>query len=200
MLALILAGGEGSRLGLGEKSLVDICGRPMIARVLDAFTSAGLEVMVVVSSRTPMTLNYLRAQETPFYRAGGMGYVEDLVEAITALEVSAPFFTSVADIPCIRHEHVKRIQEAYLAQEKPALSCWVPRDICPRGGCRTEYTEMVEGVPAVPAGVNILLGEQIREPQEEYRLLIRDAALARNVNTPEDLEEVRRAVCGGRFR
>jgi adenosylcobinamide-phosphate guanylyltransferase len=200
MLALILAGGEGSRLGLGEKPLVDICGKPMIARVLDAFTAAGLEVMVVASARTPMTLNYLRAQGIPFYRAQGRGYVEDLVEAITALEVSAPFFTSVADIPCLRPEHVQTIRDAYLAQEKPALSCWVPRDICPRGGCRTEYTEMVDGVPAVPAGVNILMGEQIREPQEEYRLLIRDAALARNVNTPEDLEEVRRAVCGGRFR
>jgi adenosylcobinamide-phosphate guanylyltransferase len=200
MLALILAGGEGSRLGLGEKPLVDICGRPMVARVLDAFTSAGLEAMVVASARTPMTLNYLRAQGIPFYRAQGRGYVEDLVEAITALDVSAPFFTSVADIPCIRSEHVKMIQEAYFSQEKPALSSWVPRDLCPANGCRTEYSEMVDGVPAVPAGVNILLGEQIREPQEEYRLLIRDAALARNVNTPEDLEEVRRAVCGGRFR
>ena len=74
----------------------------------------------------------------------------------------------------------------------------VPRDLCPAGGCRTEYTEKVDGVPSAPVGVNILLGEQIREPQEEYRLLIRDPALARNVNTPEDLEAVRRAVCGER--
>jgi adenosylcobinamide-phosphate guanylyltransferase len=197
MLALILAGGEGTRLGLGEKPLVDICGRSMLARVLDAFASADLEVMVVASSRTPMTLNYLRARGIPFYRAEGRGYVEDIVEAATALEVSAPFFTSVADIPCIRPEHVKEIQAAYFDGGKPALSTWVPRDLCPAGGCRTEYTEMVEGVPAVPAGVNILLGELIHEPQEEHRLLIRDPALALNVNTPEDLEEVRRAVRPG---
>jgi adenosylcobinamide-phosphate guanylyltransferase len=93
---------------------------------------------------------------------------------------------------------VKEIQETYLAQEKPALSCWVPRDLCPAGGCRTEYSEMVDGVPAVPAGVNILLGERIQKPQEEYRLLLRDPALALNVNTPEDLEEVRRVLCGGK--
>jgi adenosylcobinamide-phosphate guanylyltransferase len=198
MLALILAGGEGTRLGKGEKPLVDICDRPMVARVLDAFITAGLEVMVVASSRGPMTLNYLRAQGIPFYQAQGGGYVEDIVEAVTALGITAPLFTSVADIPCLRPEHVKEIQEAYLAQEKPALSCWVPRDLCPAGGCRTEYSEMVDGVPAVPAGVNILLGERIRKPQEEYRLLLRDPALALNVNTPEDLEEVRRVLCGGK--
>ena len=195
MLALILAGGEGTRLGMGEKPLVDICGRPMVARVLDAFTSAGLEVIVVVSSRTPMTLNYLRAQGITFYRAGGRGYIEDIAEAAAALEVSAPFFTSVADIPCLRPDHIKAIRDAYLAQEKTALSSWVPRDLCPAGGCRTDYTEMIDGVPSVPVGVNILLGERIRKPQEEYQLLLRDPALARNVNTPEDLSEVRRAVC-----
>ncbi|HVN65965.1 MAG TPA: 5-deoxyadenosylcobinamide phosphate nucleotidyltransferase, partial [Methanomicrobiales archaeon] len=81
-------------------------------------------------------------------------------------------------------------------QEKPALSSWVPRDLCPAGGCRTEYIEMVEGVASAPVGVNILLGERIREPQEEFRLLIRDAALAMNVNTMEDLAGVRRVVCG----
>jgi adenosylcobinamide-phosphate guanylyltransferase len=197
MLALILAGGEGSRLGLGEKPLVDICGRPMLARVLDAFTSAGLEVMVVASSRTPMTLNYLRAQGIPFYRARGRGYVEDIVEAVSELNETAPLVTSVADIPCIRPKHAEQILEAYFAQEQPALSCWVPRDLCPAGGCRTDYTEMVDGVPSVPVGVNILLGKRIHELQEEYRLLLRDPALARNVNTLEDLEEVRRVVCGG---
>jgi adenosylcobinamide-phosphate guanylyltransferase len=198
MLALILSGGEGSRLGLGEKPLVDICGRPMVARVLDAFTGAGLEVVVVASRRTPMTMNYLRAQGIPFYRARGRGYVEDIIEAVTELDASAPLFTSVADIPCLRPEHVKEIRTTYLAQGKPALSTWVPRDLCPVGGCRTDYTETVGGVPAMPVGVNILLGERIRKPQEEHRLLLSDPVLARNVNTPEELEAVRRVLCGGR--
>jgi adenosylcobinamide-phosphate guanylyltransferase len=197
MLALILAGGEGTRLGLGEKPLADICGRPMVARVIDAFAAAGLDVVVVASRWTPMTLNYLRAQGIPFYRAKGRGYVEDIVEAVAELEASAPLFTSVADIPCLRPGHVKQIQEAYFSQERPALSSWVPRDLCSRGGCRTEYTEIVEGIPAVPIGVNILLGDQIREPQEEHRLILRDRHLALNVNTPEDLEEVRRVLCPG---
>jgi adenosylcobinamide-phosphate guanylyltransferase len=196
MLALILAGGEGSRLGLGEKPLVDICGRPMITWVIDAFTAAGLEVVVVTSGRTPMTMNYLRAKGIPFHRARGRGYVEDIMEAVSDLNETSPLFTSVADIPCLQPENVAAIGDAYFSQEKPALSAWVPRDLCPAGGCRTEYTELVEGAPSVPVGVNILVGKRIHEAQEEYRLLIRDPALARNVNTPEDLETVRRVLCG----
>jgi len=198
MLALILGGGEGTRLGRSEKPLVDVCGRPMIAYVIDSFTAAGLEIMVVASPRTPMTLNYLRARGIPFYRAMGAGYVEDIVEVTGEIGVKGPLFTAVADIPCLRPEHVKRIQESYRSQEKPALSCWVPRDLCPPGVGRTDYTETVDGMPAVPVGVNILIGERISEPQEEHRLLLRDPALARNVNTPEDLEDVRRVLCGGR--
>ena len=133
MLALILAGGEGTRLGMGEKPLVSICGRPMLSWVIDAFTDSGLEVMVVASSRTQMTLNYLRAQRISFYRSMGRGYVEDIVEAVTELGVKVPLFTSVADLPCLRPEHVKQIREVYLAGERPALSTWIPQSSLPAG-------------------------------------------------------------------
>jgi adenosylcobinamide-phosphate guanylyltransferase len=195
MLALILAGGEGSRLGMGEKPLVTICGRPMIAYIIDAFTAAGLDVVVVGSRRTPMTLNYLRAQGVELYRGTGQGYIEDIVEAVTELSVSAPLFTSVADLPCLRPEHVTGIRDVYLSQERPALSTWIPMNLCQPEGCRTDYRETVDGLQAVPIGVNILLGERISEPQDEYRLLLHDPALALNVNTREDLGAVRRVLC-----
>ena len=195
MLALILAGGEGTRLGLGEKPLVDICGKPMIAHVTDAFTGAGLEVMVVTSGRTPMTVNYLRVQGIPCYRAEGRGYMEDIVEAVTETGVTAAHFTSVADLPSLRPWHVTRIREVYESQEKQALSTWIPRDLCTTDGLREIYTETVEGIPAVPIGVNILVGEGIREPQDEHRLLLRDPRLALNVNTPDDLDRARRVLC-----
>ncbi|MDD1662649.1 MAG: NTP transferase domain-containing protein [Methanomicrobiales archaeon] len=195
MLSLIMAGGEGTRLGMGEKPLVTICGRPMVSWVIDAFTATGLEVVVVASCRTPMTLNYLRAQGIPFYQAQGWGYVEDIVEAVTELGVRVPLFTSVADIPCLRPDHVKEIQEAYFIQERPALSTWIPQNLCQPAGCRTDYRESVNGMQAVPIGVNVLTGEQISEPQDEYRLLLHDPALARNVNTKEELDEVRKMLC-----
>lgn len=73
MLALIMAGGQGSRLRMGEKPLVTICGRPMLSYVIDAFESAGHEVIVVASHRTPYTRNWCRARGLLFMRRKGSG-------------------------------------------------------------------------------------------------------------------------------
>ncbi|WP_067050504.1 NTP transferase domain-containing protein [Methanofollis ethanolicus] len=200
MLALILAGGQGSRLNMGEKPLVTICGRPMVAYVIDAFAAAGCEVMVVSSSQTPYTRNWCRAQGIDLYAAGARGYVADIVEAVTALGEEGPVFTSVSDIPCIRREIVERIQEAYLSAGTDALSAWVPAARCRGSSLRTAYLETVDGVPACPAGVNILLGARIEEEQEESRLLLDEPALGFNVNTQDDLARAVRFICAGKKR
>lgn len=50
--AIILAGGQGSRLGLAgrPKALVELCGRPMISYVLEVAERLSRDVVVVVSS------------------------------------------------------------------------------------------------------------------------------------------------------
>lgn len=195
MLALILAGGQGSRLHMGEKPLVTICGRPMIEYVLDAFTLAGCESVVVASQKTPYTRNWCRAHGLSLYSAGAHGYVADIVEAVTELGEEGPVITSVSDIPCITPDLVIRVQEAYLKADTPALSTWVPATCCTGSALRASYQEEIEGVAACPAGVNVLLGARITEAQEEYRLLIDDPALGLNVNTRADLAAATRRLC-----
>jgi adenosylcobinamide-phosphate guanylyltransferase len=195
MLALIMAGGEGSRLNLGEKPLVSICGRPMIVHVLDAFAAGGHEVMVVASNRTPVTQNWCRAQGIPFYRAGGNGYVEDLVEVVQELDEQGPLFTCVSDLPCITAGIIEKVRRAYTGAGREACSVWVTKEICREFDCRTQYVEIVDGIPACPAGVNILLGCRIAEEQEELRLVLHDRRLAFNINTREERDHVQKYLC-----
>ena len=56
MHALIMAGGEGRRINLGEKPLVLVCGRPMISYITDAFIGAGVDPVVAASPKTPFLL------------------------------------------------------------------------------------------------------------------------------------------------
>jgi adenosylcobinamide-phosphate guanylyltransferase len=49
------------------------------------------------------------------------------------------------------------------------------------------YHELIGGVDACPAGVNILRGDRIDTEQEEFTLLLDEPGLAMNVNTREDL-------------
>lgn len=189
MRALIMAGGEGSRLSLGEKPLVPVCGQPMISYVIRAFLEAGYEPVVVASPRTPMTLNWCRANGIPFCKSEGKGFVEDMIDAVLFLEEEGPLFVSVSDIPCITAGIVRSIAVAYETCGKDALSAWVPAGMVKscRGGM--PYREEIGGVEACPAGINILHGDKINEVQDEQPLLVRDPCLALNVNTRADLAE-----------
>jgi adenosylcobinamide-phosphate guanylyltransferase len=187
MHALIMAGGAGSRLGRGEKPLTQICGRPMLSYIADAFSSAGCETVVVVSPNTPMTANWCRAQGIAVVRTEGNGYVEDMVHAVHNLEEDKPVIIGVSDIPCITPVIITTILRSYQDCGKDALSTWVPVHwvkSC-RGGM--PYHEQVGGVEACPAGVNILRGNDIDAEQEEFALLLDEPRLALNVNTREDL-------------
>ena len=186
MLALIMAGGEGSRLNMGEKPLVSVGGRPMIARVIDVFRAAGCEVVVVVSQKTPMTQNWCRVNRIDIIRADGLGFVEDMVSAVTDLEEVFSLFVSVSDIPCLSTDIIAKIRNEYDKSGKDACSTWVPCSLL--GNKRNaSYIEQVDGVDAFPAGVNILRGDLISETQEELRLLLAEPRLAYNINTRTDL-------------
>jgi adenosylcobinamide-phosphate guanylyltransferase len=196
MRALIMAGGEGSRLSRGEKPLIPVCGRPMLSYSIDAFRSAGCEPVVVVSPKTSMTANWCRAQGIAVVWAGGNGYIDDMVSAVKDLEETHPLVISVSDIPCITSEIIGTIIEAYHDAGKDALSTWVPAHLV--GSCRggMPYRETIGGREACPAGVNILRGDRVGLAQEEFALLLDEPRLALNVNTPEDLARTEMFLLG----
>jgi adenosylcobinamide-phosphate guanylyltransferase len=187
MLALIMAGGEGTRLGMGEKPLVIVHGAPMIDHVIAAFQGACIEPVVVLSWMTPYLQNWCRAQGVLFIRTAGRGYVDDLIEAVIALEEEGPLFTCAADLPFLDKALITTIYKRYQAAGTDACSTWVPRELVRGARCRESYVEVVDGIPACPAGVNILLGAHIEKPQSEVKVLIHDPRLTFNVNTREDL-------------
>jgi adenosylcobinamide-phosphate guanylyltransferase len=186
MRALIMAGGAGSRLNLGEKPLILINNRPMLGYVTNAFLLAGCDVVVATSPKTPMTRNWCRANGVESYDAGGADYIRDMVETVRALEEMQPLFVSVSDIPCIDAEIITTVRDAYRESGKDACSTWVPSAIvrsC-RGGMT--YRETIGDIEACPTGLNILLGNRITEPQDEFQLVLASERLAINVNTRED--------------
>lgn len=191
MRALIMAGGAGTRLMLGEKPLVTINGTPMISLVLSAFEKTGYDTIIVTSPRTPFTMNWARANNIECIRGAGHGYIRDLQEAVKIIEETGPFFTCVADLPCLSANHIIEIRAAYESSGKEALSTWVPVR-CPEKAGEMPYNECICGVDACPAGINILMGDHMDRPQDEEKFLMLDRHLAHNINTQSDLERVRR--------
>ena len=187
MHALIMAGGPGSRMSLGEKPLISIRGRPMIAYVIDAFCAGGFDPVVAASPKTPMTTNWCRAHGIAFCKAEGRGYIEDMISAVEILDEQHPLFVCVSDIPCITPQIIRQIADSYHISGKDACSTWVPAELVRSSGGTISYREQVNGIDACAAGVNILRGDLISQPQEELRVLLSDPGLALNVNTRADL-------------
>jgi adenosylcobinamide-phosphate guanylyltransferase len=189
MHALIMAGGAGSRLNLGEKPLILICGQPLVSYVIDAFEGAGCKPVVATSSKTPMTQNWCRAHGIEFCKTAGAGYVEDMIQAIGILEDEGPVFVSASDLPCITSNIIRMISDAHRSSGKDACSVWVPAAMVK--SCREgmPYREEIWGVMACPSGINILRGALIAQPQDELQLLLEEPRLALNINTKSDLAE-----------
>lgn len=187
MHALIMAGGAGVRINLGEKPLIVIAGRPLISYVVDAFKSAGCHPVVVTSPQTPMTMNWCRAHGIEFVKTDGTGYVDDMISAVHLLEEEKPLFVSVSDIPGITPDIVHTITEMYRSHDKEAASTWVPATLVNPSKEAMPYREVIHGVEACPTGVNILRGGRITQPQDELQILLDEPRLALNVNTRADL-------------
>ena len=159
----------------------------MISYVIDAFCAGGFDPVVAASSKTPMTMNWCRAQGIAFCKAEGRGYIEDMISAVEILDEQRPLFVCVSDIPCITANVIRQIADTYHMSGKDACSAWVPADLVQ--SCRGEisYKEKINGIEACPAGINILRGDLILQPQEELQILLSDPGLALNVNTRADL-------------
>ena len=194
MLALIVAGGRGTRLNRGEKPLLRICDRPMIAYVTEAFCAAGIEPVAVLSPSVPQTGNWCRANGITTFRAEGVGYVEDITECIEMLDIAEPVFTAVSDIPCLTSDIITTVLEAYQAAGTDACSVWVPATLCREVGAAPAYVQKINGTDAVPCGINILNGAKNGEEQEETAILIDSRCLAVNVNTPADIAAAQRII------
>lgn len=191
VIALIMAGGRGTRTGLlEEKPLVKVAGKPMIDHVIEAVRNAkkvdGL--IVAVSKHTPKTAQRLGRSNVKVVKTPGKDYVLDTRYAIRACRLFTPVLVVSADLPLITAELIDEILEYYQQQDKQALTVMAPILIYKRFGMTPAYTITHNGRKLVPSGINILDGQHIEEPELNEGILVVDRPeVAVNVNSPNEL-------------
>jgi adenosylcobinamide-phosphate guanylyltransferase len=191
IVALVLAGGKGSRIKMGqEKPLVEVSGIPMIMHVISALRSArGLKrIMVAVSPNTPKTREEMIARSIEVIDTPGEGYIADTRYAIRQLGLDQ-VLTVPADLPSITPELVEYILGRYIASGKPALAAMALTRNSQKIGIDPEYRFQEDGREVSPIGVNILDGKSIHLPEIEQEILvIEDEDPPINVNTADELK------------
>jgi adenosylcobinamide-phosphate guanylyltransferase len=193
MDAIVMAGGFGQRLGMGEKPCVELLGKPLISYVIDTLrTAKGIErVFVAVSPVTPKTEIMLHERykgDVKVIRTFGGNYVGDMIYAVETAQTTGPVMIIMSDIPLINPQLVDSVIEKYIEAGTPALSVYVPINICKGIGIRPDTVFNKDGKLIVPVGINILDSSQIRNEQEDFNLILENPKLAINVNTADDLQ------------
>lgn len=193
MDAIVMAGGFGQRLGMGEKPCVELLGKPLICYVIDTLRNAKEidRVFVAVSPVTPKTEIMLQERyrgEVRVIRTFGGNYVGDMIYAVETAQTTGPVMVIMSDLPLIKPELIDSVIEKYREAGTPALSVYVPINVCKGIGIRPDTVFNKDGKLIVPAGINILDSTQIRHEQADYNLILEDPRIAINVNTVEDLQ------------
>lgn len=193
MDAIVMAGGFGQRLRMGEKPCVELLGKPLISYVIDTLraTEDIDRVFVAVSPVTPKTEIMIQERysgEIRVIRTLGGNYVGDMIYAVETAQTAGPVMIIMSDIPLVDPEIISSVIEKYREAGKPALSVYVPINICKGAGIRPDTVFNKDGKLIVPTGINILDSSQIRNEQEDFNLILENPRLAINVNTVEDLQ------------
>lgn len=126
LTAIVLAAGQSRRMGAPNKLLLDVGGRPVLARVVAAFMATEVLRIVVVTGADreavkgamPET-NRIRVVHNPEH-ATGMG--SSIRCGVSAAEAgSNAFAICPGDLPLLTTETVRRVIRAFLGQEAPCI-------------------------------------------------------------------------------
>jgi adenosylcobinamide-phosphate guanylyltransferase len=197
MDAVVMAGGMGKRLGIEEKPLTMILGKPMISYVIEALlASKNIDrIFVATSQRVNKTnlwiIDFIKQHKNvSMINTKGDGFVNDMVSAVEEAGITGSVLITMADLPLITPALIDRTIEKYNEVKTPALSVHMKLEVCTRLGLRPDTVFHKNDGFIVPCGINILDARSIREEQEDYNFILDDEELAFNVNTVDDL-----AVC-----
>ncbi len=164
MLALVMCGGKGRRLGSIEKPMIQVKGRRLIDYILREIDCAMIDCVCITSPHTPKTEGYVRERGYEFLRAMGTDYMEDVFFAIKELGISTPVLVLNSDLCILREGILQEFIHAYMISTTPAMTCTY------RDGRHV--------------GINVfdpLLGEQ-----KEEKFIIDEGDVV-NIDTPDDL-------------
>lgn len=200
MLGLIMAGGLGKRLSLGEKPLILLSGNPLIAYVVSACIRYGIEPIVITTSSVPYTRNWCRSRHIDEICSPGSGYIPDLHWAVRELNEKKPFFSLVCDNPFIKPSHLQTLMSSYEQASTDAGSLWVPVRLFLEQSRIPPYREYYGDQLICPTGHNILTGEYMNNEQEEVRCIVEDPFLTYAINTRDDLNFLRSHEGDPRFQ
>jgi len=191
IVALIMAGGKGTRFGVDtEKPMAQFMGKPLIRRVIEATKESEriAETIVAVTGYSPKTAQEAAEASVKVIETDGKGYHADLQQAIQDANLKCPVLIVSADLPLLNGEFLNQIISRYEESGKPALTVLIPEEAFREYGVSAVSPYEYEGKMYAVSGINIIDGRRILEEQEQEVVVSCRPEAVFSVNSLEDLE------------
>jgi CTP:molybdopterin cytidylyltransferase MocA len=187
---VLLAAGEGSRLG-GPKALIEVAGRRLVDRGVALLRDGGTAPVVVVTGAVDVPLLGVITVHNPGWRSG-MG--SSLAAGLGALpDACAAAVVALVDQPLIGPAVVQRLIAAYLDGAGIAVASYDGKPRNPVLLARDEWA----GVLATATGDVGARPYLQAHPDRVTAVECGDIGRPDDVDTPEDLARVSRALAAG---
>ena len=198
VVALVMAGGKGTRMKLAEeKPLIKVCGKPVIEYVLTALKDAKKidSIIVATSNCTPKTNKLMKQLGVKVIETPGKDYVSDMGYVVQTLKLGV-FLAIAADLPLIKGTVLDSIVERYELCGKPALTVAVPLKTKTKLGMSIEYSFKADDKDVVPVGINVIDGHKRYGDEwlDQDIFILNQDGLAVNINTVQELQLAERLL------
>ncbi len=198
IVALIMAGGKGTRFGGDiEKPMAIFDGKPLIRRVIEAAKESKkiTEIYVAVTSYSPKTAQEAKSASVNIIETEGKGYHADVKQAVQDANINCPVMVVSADLPLLNGDFLDEIIEEYERSGKPALTVLIPEEALIEFGLSAVSSYEHEGKMYAVSGINIIDGRRILYEQEQKIISSKKPEAVFTVNSVKDLEATKNYCC-----
>jgi adenosylcobinamide-phosphate guanylyltransferase len=185
LIAAVMCGGAGSRLGAGEeKPMSKLAGKYYIERVIDALEGSGRfeRIVAAVSPKTLQTRKFLASRGIEVVDTPGAGYPQDLSVLLAKLAPERVLVVP-ADIPLATPAAISEAIELLAREQGLAVSLVFEKSFVEKLG----ITPSVLVGDLCHSGITLFDSRASGQVEERYVTLNR-AELAMNVNTKREKE------------
>ncbi len=191
MIALVMAGGKGTRMNSDSEKLLLNYKKPVIIHVINALNDSKCfeKVIAITSSNSPKTQKLLEESGIEIIKSTGKGYVQDLNSVLCSIDNDV--LVTSGDLPFLDDDIIKQIVAKHNV-EKIWKSFVVTKRFLESLGLSSKFEITVGDNSCVLTGISLISTKKINSLdaiKENYEILD-DKRIAFNLNTISDYEKL----------
>ena len=189
MIALVMAGGKGTRMKLNNEKLLLRYKKPVILHVIDSLKNSNCfsKILSITSCNSPKTKKLLEENNVEIFDTPGIGYVEDLNLVLQTFRDE--FLVVSGDLPLLDTEIIQKITNYYNPQ-KSWTSILVTNKFLTILGLESNFSVNFNDQICHYTGISLINAEKITSLENlvENYIVLDDKRVAFNLNSKQDYD------------